>query len=83
MTETIELSPEAEKLKPALDALSVKDRLKLAYYLQSSAEPEDDPAEVRAAWGIEIRRRVEEIKSGKVEGIPADEVFREMREKYP
>ena len=35
-----------------------------------------------AAWKAEIHRRIEEIKSGKVEGIPAEEVFRRMREKY-
>jgi putative addiction module component (TIGR02574 family) len=83
MTSTIELSEAAEKLIPALDALSEKDRAGLARRLLAGLDgPEDDPAEVRAAWVATIRRRVEEVKSGKAIGIPAEEVDRMMREKY-
>jgi putative addiction module component (TIGR02574 family) len=35
-----------------------------------AADPETD-----AAWKIEIARRLEEIQTGKVQGIPAEEVF--------
>jgi putative addiction module component (TIGR02574 family) len=42
----------------------------------------EDPEVVRAAWKAELLRRVEEIMSGRVVGIPAGEVFRRMREKY-
>jgi putative addiction module component (TIGR02574 family) len=83
MTEITELSPEAEKLLPALHALPAKDRLGLAKLLLADSDiPDADPAEVRVAWKAEIRRRVEEIKSGKVIGIPAEEVDRRMREKF-
>jgi putative addiction module component (TIGR02574 family) len=33
-----------------------------------------DP-QIEAAWKSEIARRVEEIQTGKVQGIPAEEVF--------
>ena len=33
-----------------------------------------DP-ETEAAWKAEINRRVEEIQTGKVQGIPAEELF--------
>jgi putative addiction module component (TIGR02574 family) len=33
-----------------------------------------DP-EIEAAWKAEIDRRIEEIQTGKVKGIPAEEVF--------
>ena len=33
-----------------------------------------DP-ETEAAWKIEIDRRIEEIQSGKVQAVPAEEVF--------
>jgi putative addiction module component (TIGR02574 family) len=33
-----------------------------------------DP-ETEAAWKSEIARRIEEIRTGKVQGIPAEEVF--------
>ena len=44
---------------------------------ESFAQP--DP-EIDAAWRSEIRRRIEEIESGKVKGIPGDEVMRELRQ---
>jgi putative addiction module component (TIGR02574 family) len=84
MTGTIELSEGVQKLVPAIDALSRKERARLACYLIDSLDDvEDDPVEVRAAWAKEIRRRVEEVKSGKVVGISEEEVDRIMEEKYP
>lgn len=38
-------------------------------------EPEEDPAEVEAAWAAEIERRIEE----NAPGIPAETVFAEIR----
>jgi putative addiction module component (TIGR02574 family) len=84
MTDTVQLSEEAAKLLPALNALSAKDRIGLARRLLGDTEASDgDEAEVRAAWKAEVSRRLEEITSGKVVGIPAEEVDRMMREKYP
>jgi len=84
MTTTTDLSEAAEKLIPVLDALSEKDRAGLARRLLAGLDgPEEDPAQVRAAWVATIRRRVEEVRSGKAIGIPAEEVDRMMREKYP
>ena len=37
-----------------------------------------DP-EIEAAWKAEIDRRIEEIQTGKVQGIPADEVSARIR----
>jgi putative addiction module component (TIGR02574 family) len=45
-------------------------------------DDDEDPAEVEAAWADEIQRRVEEIRNGTVETIPADEVFAEMRARF-
>ena len=39
----------------------------------------DDPFEVSQAWLDEARRRCREIDEGKVELIPAEEVFAEAR----
>jgi len=39
-------------------------------------------AQVKKAWDKEIVRRVEEIDSGKVKTIPAEEVFAKLRAKY-
>lgn len=37
-----------------------------------------DPA-TEGAWKAEIDRRLEEIQTGKVQGIPAEEVFEKVR----
>lgn len=37
--------------------------------------------EIEAAWKSEIDRRVEEIQSGKVQGIPGEEVSARIRRK--
>jgi putative addiction module component (TIGR02574 family) len=75
MTET------AEKLKAQLSQLSAQERAELAYFLIHSLDAEVD-ADVEAAWDAELARRMEEIRSGKAIGEPANKVFAELRKKY-
>lgn len=84
MIRSVSLSAEAEKLMPALQALSNEDRLRIASrLLANNPDSEIEPDEVvDTAWNDEIRRRVEEIKSGKVIGIPAEKVDRLMDEEF-
>jgi len=70
-----------EHYKIQLEKLSREERAELAYYLLSSLEPEEEGA--TAAWDAEISRRVAEIRSGKANGRPAEQVFAELRERYP
>jgi putative addiction module component (TIGR02574 family) len=64
-----------------MESLSQAERAELAYYLLTSLEPEEEGAE--EAWRVEINRRVDETKSGKVVGRSAEQVFTELRERYP
>ena len=43
------------------------------------------PAEegVEAAWGDEIKRRVDDIRTGRVKTIPGEQVLRELAEEFP
>ena len=43
------------------------------------------PAEegVEQAWDEEIKRRVDEIRSGKVKMIPGEQVLRELAKEFP
>ena len=70
-----------EHYKSQLEKLSREERAELAYFLLSSLEPQEEGA--AAAWDAEIAKRVEEIRSGKVKGKPAEQVFAELRERYP
>lgn len=70
-----------EQVKSQLDQLTLEERAELAYILLRSLEPEEEGA--TGAWDAEVSRRVAEIRSGKATGRPADEVFAELRERYP
>ena len=76
------MSEKAEKLKAVLDELSDEDRVGLREYLDGLAEGELTQKEWEEAWSDEINRRLADFDSGKVKGIPGDEVMRRLREKY-
>ncbi len=62
--------------------LPATERLKLARMLLDLSETEVESAEVQAAWDVEIERRLEELKSGKVQGIPLEEVKRKVEGRF-
>jgi len=70
-----------ERYKSQLEKLSREERAELAYFLLSSLEPEEEGA--AAAWDAEISRRVAEIRSGTANGKSGEQVFAELRERYP
>ena len=55
-------------------------RIKLAEKLMASVEVFATP-EIEAAWNTEITKRLSEIREGRAEGIPAEEVFARLRSK--
>jgi len=72
----------AEKLRSQLLQLGTEDRAELAYFLIRSLDEAPDTG-VQAAWEAELGRRWQEIESGKAAGVPAEEVFAELRKKHP
>ncbi len=58
--------------------LSLPDRAQLAEHLIHSLDEEEDP-EAERLWIEEAERRYREYKEGKVEGIPAELVFKKAR----
>lgn len=75
------VSMTCEELLDRALQLPADEREKIARILyESLAEEEDD--EDQAAWAEEIKQRVEEIRNGTVETIPAEEVFAEMRARF-
>lgn len=71
------MSDLVDELARKARALSPEERVRLAEELLATVQ-EVDP-QVEAAWDEEIRRRIEEIDSGKAKLIPAEEVFAEVR----
>lgn len=69
-----------KELKELVRALPPNQRLLFADWIYESVEEEDaeDEAEVSAAWDNEIKRRLDDIDSGKVKMIPGEEVLARM-----
>ena len=73
MSKTLE-----EVLEEAM-ALSEDERLELVDALRASVTPDPD---YERAWSAEIDRRLEDFRSGRVQGIPMEDVLRELRSKF-
>ena len=61
------------------DSLPIDVRIRLIDKLLKSLNPTSK--EIDELWAIEAERRVEEIRSGKVEPLAGEEVFKEIRER--
>ena len=62
--------------------LSDEDRARLAVRLLASLEDEaGSPEEIERLWVAEAERRFRELRDGVVQGIPARDVFAQLRAK--
>jgi putative addiction module component (TIGR02574 family) len=75
------MSATLEQVTEEVRELSPQDRERLLARLIRELEPVESlaPAEIEAAWDQEIARRLEEIDSGKVKLVPAEEVFSKIQ----
>ena len=69
------------ELRDELMKLPADERLELAEELYGSVPGDIDEPGWDQAWADEIRRRIEDIRAGRVEGVPAAEVFANVRER--
>ena len=76
------MSEIAEKMKAELLRLPTEDRAELAYCLLESLNQGEGP-DADPAWEAELGRKAQEMDSGKDPGVPAEQVFAELRKKYP
>jgi putative addiction module component (TIGR02574 family) len=65
-------------LESKLLNLPAEERARLAERLISSLDLESDP-DAESLWIQEAERRLDELESGSVAGIPADQVFEKAR----
>ena len=76
------MSPELDELLKRAMALPPEDRAAMASSLIESLDEAVDE-DVEAAWNEEIKRRVDDIRSGRVKTIPGEQVLRELAEEFP
>ncbi len=59
------------------------ERLKLARILLDLSESDAEPIEeTQAAWDQEIERRLEELRSGRVKGVPLADVKEKIEARF-
>lgn len=71
----------ARDLESKLMNLPPKERARLAERLISSLDQESDP-DAESLWIQEAERRLDELESGRVAGIPANQVFEKARSTF-
>jgi len=59
--------------------LSAEEREKLVALLNEQSAAEDSEANCNAAWVVELRRRVELLRSGQMPVVAADEAIQRAR----
>jgi putative addiction module component (TIGR02574 family) len=73
------MSSNLDQLTADAMKLPLRDRVQLAQRLVRTLDDEVE-SDTEALWFAEAGRRLEELRSGKVQGIDADEAFRSARE---
>ena len=73
------MSTDLDQLTADAMKLSLRDRVQLAQRLVSTIDDEVE-ADTEALWFAEAERRLEELRSGKVQGIDSENAFRIARE---
>ena len=73
------MSSNLDQLTADAMKLRLRERVQLAQRLVSTIDDEVE-SDTEALWFAEAERRLEELRSGEVQGIDSDEAFRTARE---
>jgi putative addiction module component (TIGR02574 family) len=76
------MAKKAEEMYEKVMKLSKDERWKLIRLLAKSESGHDSKAEFERLWNEEAALRYRDYKSGKVEAIPADEVFQRLEARF-
>lgn len=69
-----------KELIEEISSLPVEDRVLVADSVLRSLNPPE--AEIDKKWAKEARKRLDELRSGKVEAIPGEEVFQKINKRF-
>ena len=78
-----QITPQVSELLEKALALSSQERGLLIDRLVETLDNEPAEEGVEEAWATEIKRRVDDIRSGRVKAIPGEQVLRELAEEFP
>jgi putative addiction module component (TIGR02574 family) len=72
--------PNAAQIIHDAESLPVEERALVVDWLLRSLNPPDP--EIDRAWSIVANRRLEELRSGRVNSIPGEQVFERVRRRF-
>jgi putative addiction module component (TIGR02574 family) len=72
------MTSDAERILEAALRLPETDRIELAAMLEDSVGDGSTDEEIEAVWIAEVKRRIEDVESGKSKPVPWEEVRREL-----
>ncbi len=72
------MSSTFQEIKEAASTLPIGERAELAQFLLRSLDEDRDEKSLDAEWFKIAEKRSEELRSGKVKGIPAEEVIKNL-----
>jgi len=78
-----QMTPQVSEVLEKALTLSTQERGLLIDRLVETLDNEPAEEGVEAAWDKEIKRRVDDIRSGRVKAIPGEQVVRELAEEFP
>ncbi|MEY4490077.1 MAG: hypothetical protein RIQ79_2585 [Verrucomicrobiota bacterium] len=67
------------EIEAALEKLSLESRREVAAWLDSRLAPAGFDTGVEDSWPDEVKRRMDDLDSGRVQGVPAEQVFARAR----
>ena len=70
------------ELEAAFEKMSAQDKEQFAEWYESRLARGGFEAGNEAVWAAEVDRRLEEIRSGKVQALPGEQVMAELRSRY-
>jgi putative addiction module component (TIGR02574 family) len=74
------MTSEAERILEAALRLPEPDRIELAAILEDSIGDGSTAEESEAAWVVEVKRRIEDLESGRSQPVAWEDVRRELFE---
>ena len=74
------MATKADELMSMVESLPIEIKTKLIEKILNSLHPTQK--EIDALWAQEVEKRLNDIRTGKVKPVPADEVFEEIQKIY-
>jgi putative addiction module component (TIGR02574 family) len=70
------------EIATAFEKLSLREQAQFAEWYEARLAQVGPDLEIDQLWAAEAQRRLEEIRSGKVQAIPGEPVMAELRRRY-